>query len=87
MKQLYAESELVLVNLETTCFDYPRVSAPHFRYIAGASSHPPEPLPPHIEEFVSSAEHGVVLVTFGSVRGLRKVSIIFKPSSIHFLLN
>ena len=35
---LYAHSEMVLVNLETNYFDYQRISAPHFRYIAGASA-------------------------------------------------
>ena len=73
LSYLYAHSEMFLVNLETNCFDYPRLSAPHFRYIAGASAHAPDPLPANIEEFINDADEGVVVVTFGSMRAVRLV--------------
>ncbi len=72
LTSLYSQSEMFLVNIETNCFDFPRISAPHFRYISGVSAKPPAPLPQSIEDFISDAEHGVVVVSFGSLQAIRK---------------
>ncbi len=62
---------MFIVNLENNCFDVPRLSAPHFRYISGASATAPGPLPNDIEKFISDANDGIIIVTFGSVRAIR----------------
>ncbi len=73
LQYLYSHSEMFLVNLEANCGDYPRTSAPHYRYISGASAHPPEPLPAHISEFIADASKGIVVVSFGSLKAIRLV--------------
>lgn len=45
----------------------PKPLPPNFRYVGGLHCKPANPLPEELESFVSSAEHGVVLVTFGSM--------------------
>ena len=74
---LVSHSDLVLTNLENNCFDYPRVSAPHFKYISGASAAPPQPLPEEFEPFVNQAPDGVIVVTFGSAAGLLRIVALF----------
>ncbi len=74
---LVSHSDLVLANLENNCFDYPRLSAPHFKYISGASAAPPQPLPEKFELFVNQAPDGVIVVTFGSLHFLLRVVALF----------
>lgn len=45
----------------------PKPLPPNFRYVGGLHCKPANPLPEDLESFVSSAEHGVVVVTFGSM--------------------
>lgn len=45
----------------------PKPLPPNFRYVGGLHCRPANPLPEDLEDFVSSAEHGVVVVTFGSM--------------------
>ncbi|CAL1572943.1 unnamed protein product [Knipowitschia caucasica] len=49
-------------------FDFPRPTMPNVIYIGGYSCKPPQPLPLELEEFVQSAgEHGVIVMTLGSI--------------------
>ncbi|CAL1591065.1 unnamed protein product [Knipowitschia caucasica] len=45
----------------------PRPLPPNFRYVGGLHCKPANPLPEDLEEFVNSADAGVVVVTFGSM--------------------
>ena len=67
LMQLYQESEMFLINLDNIITDYPRVSAPHYQFIGGMGSIPAKPLPKELEEFVSGAEDGIIVVSFGSL--------------------
>ena len=70
---IHSHSELFLTNLEANCFDFPRTSTPHFQYMSGTSAESPQPLPADIEQFFADASEGVIIVTFGSLRPVRKV--------------
>ena len=49
-------------------FDFPRPTMPNVIYIGGYSCKPSQPLPAELEEFVQSAgEHGVVIMTLGTL--------------------
>ena len=67
------QSEMYLVNFETMCLDYPRTSAPNFQFLGGGSVTPPKALPDDLEEFVQGAEHGVVIMTLGSLKAWQSV--------------
>ncbi|CAH1774746.1 unnamed protein product [Owenia fusiformis] len=67
MDFLYKQSELVLVNLQDVCLDYPRVTAPHYQMVGGMGAHHPHPLPENIESFIQGAKDGIVVMTFGSI--------------------
>lgn len=56
-------------------FDFPRPTMPNVIYIGGFQCKPAQPLPTDLEEFVQSAgEHGVIIMTLGSlVNALPKV--------------
>uniref|UniRef100_UPI003AABC7F3 UDP-glucuronosyltransferase 1-2-like isoform X1 n=1 Tax=Centroberyx gerrardi TaxID=166262 RepID=UPI003AABC7F3 len=53
-------------------FEFPRPTMPNIIYIGGFQCKPSEPLPSELEEFVeSSGEHGVILMSLGTlVKGL-----------------
>ena len=71
---LVAKSGIILILLDNMCFDYPRISAPHFQYLSGGgSATPPNPLEGEFEDFVSSAEHGIIILAFGSQESIRMV--------------
>ncbi len=71
--EIYAESKMVLVNVDTMCLDYPRVSAPHYQFLSGVGNIPAKPLPPDLETFVGGATDGIVLVSFGSIPAFSKI--------------
>ncbi len=71
--EIYAESKMILVNVDTMCLDYPRVSAPHYQFLSGAGNIPAKPLPPDLETFVGGATDGIVLVSFGSIPAFSKM--------------
>ncbi|XP_013858738.1 UDP-glucuronosyltransferase 2A1 [Austrofundulus limnaeus] len=49
-------------------FDFPRPTMPNIVYIGGFQCKPAQPLPADLEEFVQSAgEHGVIVMSLGSV--------------------
>ena len=90
--QLYLESEMFLVVVDNICLDANRVSAPHYRYIGGIAAKPAKPLPNNFNRFVSKAEHGIVLIAFGSEFKalpnviLKKMILTFKKSKLSFIL-
>uniref|UniRef100_A0A0P6IXV4 UDP-glucuronosyltransferase n=1 Tax=Heterocephalus glaber TaxID=10181 RepID=A0A0P6IXV4_HETGA len=48
--------------------EFPRPSLPNFDFVGGLHCKPPKPLPKEMEEFVqSSGEHGVVVLSLGSM--------------------
>ena len=65
--ELYRRSEMWLVNFENQCLDYPRVTAPHYKYIGGSSGVDAKPLPDELSQFVNGAEHGLIVLSFGSI--------------------
>ena len=74
---------MFLVMLDNMCFDYPRISAPHFRYLpGGGSATPPAQLEGEFAEFVSSAEHGIIILAFGSQDYIK---VIFNMIADRFL--
>lgn len=51
-------------------FDFPRPTMPNIVYISGFQCKPPKPLPADLEEFVqSSGDHGVIMMTLGTLVG------------------
>ena len=64
---LFQGSEVFLISTDNYCMDYPRIEAPHYHFIGGAAPHPPKPLTKEFEDFVSKAEHGLIVVSFGSL--------------------
>ena len=66
-QELFLDSEMYLINLETTCMDYHRIEAPHYKFVSGMASHPAKPLSKEMDDYVNEAEHGIIVVTFGSL--------------------
>lgn len=51
-------------------FEFPRPTMPNIIYMGGFQCKPPEPLPADLEKFVqSSGDHGVIMMTLGSMVG------------------
>lgn len=49
-------------------FEFPRPTMPNVVYMGGFQCKPAQPLPPELEDFVQSAgEHGVVIMTLGTL--------------------
>ena len=92
MYELYLESEMFLIVIDNICLDPHRVSAPHYRYIGGIAAKPAKPLPDNFSRFISKAEHGIVLIAFGSEFKalpdviLKKMIPTFKKSKLSFIL-
>ena len=77
-QELFLDSEMYLINLETTCMDYHRIEAPHYKFVSGMASHPAEPLSKEMNDYVNEAEHGIIVVTFGSLVKRASTKIIEK---------
>ena len=75
-QDLFLDSEMYLINLETTCMDYHRIEAPHYKFVSGMASHPTEPLSKEMNDYVNEAEHGIIVVTFGSLVKRASIEII-----------
>ncbi|XP_034390656.1 UDP-glucuronosyltransferase 2A1-like isoform X1 [Cyclopterus lumpus] len=51
-------------------FEFPRPTMPNIIYMGGFQCKPPQPLPADLEEFVqSSGDHGVIMMTLGTLLG------------------
>lgn len=62
-------SDLWLMRTDFT-FEFPRPTMPNVVYIGGFQGKPSKPLPSDLEEFMqSSGEHGVVIMTLGTLLG------------------
>ncbi|XP_041801435.1 UDP-glucuronosyltransferase 2A2-like [Chelmon rostratus] len=62
-------ADLWLMRVDFT-FEFPRPTMPNVVYIGGFQGKPSKPLPSDLEDFVhSSGEHGVVVMTLGTLLG------------------
>ncbi|KAF7669496.1 hypothetical protein LDENG_00189740 [Lucifuga dentata] len=60
-------ADLWLMRVDFT-FEFPRPTMPNVVYIGGFQGKPAKPLPPNLEEFFqSSGEHGVIIMTLGTL--------------------
>ncbi|XP_041642980.1 UDP-glucuronosyltransferase 2A2-like [Cheilinus undulatus] len=67
--QLVQAADIWLMRTDFT-FEYPRPTMPNVVYMGGFQCMPSKPLPQHLEDFVqSSAEHGVIIMTLGTLVG------------------
>ncbi|ELT93654.1 hypothetical protein CAPTEDRAFT_35565, partial [Capitella teleta] len=65
--QIYKDSEMWIINMETVCSDLPRVHAFHYQFIAGLGWTPAKPLPAgDMQSFADGANNGLIVVSFGS---------------------
>ena len=71
--ELYGQSMMVLVNLDSICFDYSRTSVPHYQFLAGVGNVAAKALPDNIEIFMQNVEKGVILVSFGPIPAYSKM--------------
>lgn len=79
LKEVAEKSEMYLMNFEIMCLDYPRVSAPNMQYLGASSATPAKPLPEDLEAFVAGAEHGVVVMTLGSMKAAQHLWKVMGP--------
>ncbi|XP_075331925.1 UDP-glucuronosyltransferase 2B4-like [Odontesthes bonariensis] len=64
---LMQRADLWLMRVDFT-FEFPRPTMPNVIYIGGFQGKPSQPLPSDLEEFVqSSGEHGVIVMTLGTL--------------------
>ncbi|XP_074660767.1 UDP-glucuronosyltransferase 2B20-like [Tubulanus polymorphus] len=63
---LMQKSKLWILNINQY-LDCPRPSIPHVIYAGGLTTKPARPLSRELREFADGAEHGLVVVSFGSV--------------------
>ena len=75
LRELHHRAEMVLVNVETLCVDYPRVSLPHYQYVGGglSPSTKKHKLDSSLSEWMGWAPHGVIVVSLGSRPGVQQV--------------
>jgi UDP:flavonoid glycosyltransferase YjiC (YdhE family) len=73
LKKVSEMAEMYLMAFEIMCLDYPRVSAPNMQYIGGITALPAEPLQQDLQAFVAGAEHGAILMSFGSKQGAQNI--------------
>ncbi len=71
LNDIVHKAEMWLINTESWCLDYPRVSAPHFQFIGSSSAKPVKALPDYLEEFMISAKQGIIVMSYGSSDALR----------------
>ncbi|GAA6218622.1 UDP-glucuronosyltransferase 2A1-like [Lates japonicus] len=66
---LVQAADIWLMRTDFT-FEFPRPTMPNVIYMGGFQCKPSKPLPQHLEDFVqSSAEHGVVIMSLGTLVG------------------
>lgn len=63
--ELYRKISLILVNSHIST-SRPRPQMPGIINVGGAHMKPPKPLPHELQQFIDSAEHGVVFFSLGS---------------------
>ncbi|XP_010882041.2 UDP-glucuronosyltransferase 2A1 [Esox lucius] len=63
----FREADIWLMRTDFV-FDFPRPTMPNMVYVSGFQCRPAQPLPPDLERFVqSSGEHGVIMMTLGTL--------------------
>ena len=62
-----ARDSMVFFITKDVVLDYPLPTLPHVINIGGISVKPGKPLPQDLEQFMKGAEHGVIVVSFGTV--------------------
>ena len=65
-QKLYQSSEIFLINMDIICLDTSRTSAPHYQFIGGLGAQDAKPLPKELENIITSATDGVIILSFGS---------------------
>jgi UDP:flavonoid glycosyltransferase YjiC (YdhE family) len=84
IKEITEETLMTFITIEITCFDFPKVSTPNYRFIGSlGGAIKAEPLPNDFKAFADGAMDGLIVVTFGSMIRLRQ-SI---RSHIHMLIS
>ncbi|XP_040011978.1 UDP-glucuronosyltransferase 2A3-like isoform X1 [Xiphias gladius] len=67
--ELIQAADIWLMRTDFT-FEFPRPTMPNVVYMGGFQCKPSQPLPRHLEDFAqSSAEHGVIIMSLGSLVG------------------
>ncbi|XP_072243338.1 UDP-glucuronosyltransferase 2B31-like isoform X2 [Leuresthes tenuis] len=67
--ELFQAADIWLMRNDFT-FEFPRPTMPNVVYMSGFQCKPSKPLPEELEDFVqSSGEHGVIVMTLGTVVG------------------
>ncbi|KAM4747515.1 UDP-glucuronosyltransferase 2A2-like [Rhinophrynus dorsalis] len=64
--EMYKRADIYLMKVDFV-FEFPRPMMPNAVYIGGFQCRPPKPLPQEIQEFMDSAEQGVVIFSLGTV--------------------
>ncbi|CAJ1049065.1 hypothetical protein INR49_020248%2C partial [Xyrichtys novacula] len=69
LQSLFQSADLWLMRVDFV-FEFPRPTMPNVIYMGGFHCKPAKPLPEDLEEFVqSSGEHGVILMSLGTIFG------------------
>ena len=80
VRELFRKSEFYFVNLDNSCAEYPKLTAPNLKFLPGASVGKVKPLPKDLEEFVEeSGEPGTIVATFGT---LEHTKTLYLPNMI-----
>ena len=66
--ELRSMSMIWLIIFDNACLDYPRLSAPNFRYIGALTQTEASPLKGKLKEFVDGARDGLIMITFGTTK-------------------
>ncbi|KAM9360194.1 UDP-glucuronosyltransferase 2A3-like [Symphorus nematophorus] len=67
--ELVLAADIWLMRSDFT-FEFPRPTMPNVVYMGGFQCKPSKPLPQHLEDFIqSSAEHGVIVMSLGTLVG------------------
>ena len=74
--ELFKRSEFYFVNLDNTCAEYPKLTAPNVQFLPGASVSDIKPLPDWLEQFVTgSGDYGTIVVTMGTFKHIKQFYI------------
>jgi hypothetical protein len=66
MAELYHNSEMWIVNIESLCLDYPRLQSFHYQFISCLNCEPTKPLNENFATFADGATDGLIVISFGS---------------------
>ena len=76
INELFKRSEFYFVNLDNSCAECPKLTAPNLKFLPGASVETTKPLPYDLEEFVTgSGDYGTIAVTLGTLKHIKQYYI------------